>query len=337
MKKLHLITIIYCIHFFSVSPMHIIRRFDKLAKISTIKRPRFYSIPNNTNPKELRSLSHDKECNKNVLTSVFNLIGCGVTNNPLMLLPIVPQILHDRTMTKYKNHEKDQSQVQQDLIFFVKNNSTIIDDLKKINKITEEINNIRLDYESINHSKQWVDKDLTFYGRDLNANMHSLENKKTKLTNATLEKISPFFQLYNKINIPQCIEDTEKYRQQLRVLHTLSKCSKICSFPFAIIPLIWRRIRLWHNKPSEPYTPVGAIVLAAIILSQKFGPNPETIGEVLSLYASIGLSTKAADDNFIQSLNLIPEIEQQDADLGNVIDIFKLQQAHLEKNCKMHD
>lgn len=312
--------------------MHLVRKVDKIARIPIIKRNRFYSIPNNSNPKKLTfSLSADKEYNKNIVTSVFNLIACAATQNPLMLLPIMPQMLHERFMTTYENHEKNQSQVQQDLVVFINNNVSIRDELKKIKTITEEINSVRLEYESINYSKQWIDIDSTFYGRDLNANIASLETKKRKLTNALLEKISPFFQLYNQINIPECIEDTEKYRQQLRSLHTLSRYSKICSLPLAIMPLTWRGIRLWHNKSSESDTPLGIIVLTTIFLSQKLSPNPETIVEILSLYASIGFSMKAADDNFIQSLNFIPEIEKQDADLENVIKIFKLQQAYLEK------
>ena len=327
MKKLSLIGIIGFFYYCSLYSMHCMLR--QSVKISNNKNRRLYSI---AHMREIKKILH----NKNFLVSAANIAAYGITQNPITLIPVLPQIVHASVMNFYDYQQRNQSQVQKDLYFFIKNNPSIIDDLTKMREIAEKITLLRNEYETTKSiSKQYIDEDKTLYAQHFHTTIHYLEKQKIKLEDSTVARISHIFDRYHMVDIQQSLKESEKYHKHLSILYTLSQCSALSSFPFAMVPDAWRDV-IRSSTFSETFVnSFYAGFLTAVYLffvsTVDYPALPAAYIVLPIYYASLGLSNKTAYDNIKVSFELISKIHQQKIDHAYVIELFKVQEAYSEQ------
>jgi hypothetical protein len=329
MKKLHfIIAIIGIVGFCPLYPMTLALkqslRLQAAPRIKSLNSPRLYSTKIIDNE---QSFYRDR----NLIASVANVAADCATNYSLLLVPAISQGLHVLSQGLYAAVEGGSpTQINKDLTFLIEINPSIADRVAKIKKITQEIEVLKKDYKPVSFAKKFIAEDRTFYTQNFNCQIQKLECHKDELKSALLDSMSPFFTKYKfALDLERRINEAKNDLETLKIIQNLTKGSRLLSFPFAFLPLVWREAHKDQNKGS--IEAASAVFVATFITLVECGSLMLAVEGMSSsiqlLYVtSLALSSRAGYKNWDESTKTLSKMDQRCTNLEYAIEILKIKQ-----------
>jgi hypothetical protein len=331
MKRL-LTTTIFLTYFFSISAMNLaLRQSARSLRVSHKKGLSFYSTPVNKKP-ILQIMKEKKHSIINDTASLSNIVAAALTNYSLFLLPIASQQLHEIVNDSHKQIvlQRNESQVMRDFDLFIKTNSCVVDDIKRIAILSKRIEMLQESYAPTN--QQLINEDSTFYMQQYKKDISELEKQKKCYEEGIIYVMNPFFEKYALLSILDFLDDNKKQLKQLQNLLYYTRGLRLSSLPLAMLPLMFRDV-----EKSENSIDMLAASLAISLCAVPYGAlmvwpvEGMPLCIQLSYWISIMLSMKAALNNTDASVVLGNKICDQGTNLEHTIKILEIQLAHLRK------
>ncbi|HSC25004.1 MAG TPA: hypothetical protein VLB80_02180 [Candidatus Babeliales bacterium] len=278
-----------------------------------------------------KNITNDtKNSLKNFIANISNITAAAITKNPLLLLPLFPQVSHE--ISKKIHHsiteQRNECQLYKDLKYFINIMPQTIDHIKNMEKIDEKIHLLKKKYDPANMERLELIKILEAYNKKIS----ELQKSYADSHRSIIKDITPLFKSCTSANITQALENNTNNLIKLNYTDLYTQCNSIFYLPLIFVPLLFKS----NERGLENFiqgmltgvlTYVEGLCIFAYINNMPFSAQSAVV-------LSLVLSTIANYNNHKLTSAYRTKMNQERSNLEYIIKILKIQQNNITPEIK---